>query len=251
MKNYYIITGTSSGIGEALAKQLLQNREKVFCISRNNNQMLADLALDTGGWLKYYIADLTEIQKLPELLSEIFSAIDPGDASGLTLINNAGVLEPVGYSGTLNNRATEIHFTTNLLAPAILINTFIELAANFNIPKTILNISSGAASNPYPGWSNYCASKAALDMLSRTIGMEQRDLPNPVRIFSLAPGIVDTNMQKTIRGKSKEQFPLRDKFDKLYEENKLSKPDEVAKKIISLFSADLPSTGDIADLRNF
>lgn len=248
--NYYIITGTSSGIGEALAKQLLQNGEMVLCISRNNNQMLTNLAKETGGRLRYFKADLTEIKKIPKLLSEIFSTIEPKKASGLTLINNAGVLEPVGYSGTLNNLETEVHFTTNLLAPAILINTFIELSTDFTIPMTILNISSGAASNPYPGWSNYCASKAALDMLTRTIGVEQRDLPNPVRIFSLAPGIVDTNMQKTIRSTSKEQFPLRDKFDKLYQENKLSNPDEVAKKIISLFFSDHPSTGEIADLRN-
>lgn len=248
--NYYIITGTSSGIGEALAKQLLLMREKVFCISRNNNQMLTKLAESTGGWLRYFKADLTKIQEIPDLLIEIFSEINPKVASGISLVNNAGVLEPVGLSGNLNNRETEIHFTTNLLAPAVLINTFIELTANFNIPKTIVNISSGAASNPYPGWSNYCASKAGLDMLTRTIGMEQRDRPNPVRIFSLAPGIVDTNMQKTIRGTSEEQFPLRVKFDKLYEENKLSAPDEVAKKIISLFSSGFPLNGEIADLRN-
>lgn len=248
--NYYIITGTSSGIGEALATQIVQGQEKVFCISRNKNQKLIDLAAGIGGWLRYFTTDLTETHKLPGLLSEIFSAIDPNDASGLILINNAGVLEPVGYSGTLNNRETEVHFKTNLLAPAILINTFIDLAKDFNISKTIVNISSGAASSPYPGWSNYCASKAALDMLTRTIGMEQRDRLNPVRIFSLAPGIVDTNMQKTIRGTSKQQFPLRDKFDKLHQENKLSRPDDVAKKIISLLSANLPSTGEIADLRN-
>ena len=248
--NYYIVTGTSSGIGEALAMHLLRIEEKVFCISRMSNQKLTELAANTGGWLRYFAADLTETSKLPDLLTEIFSAIDPNDVTSLTLINNAGVLEPVGQSGTLNNRETEIHFTTNLLAPAILINSFIGLSANFNIPKTIINISSGAASNPYPGWSNYCASKAAIDMLTRTIGMEQRNLPNPVRIFSLAPGIVDTNMQKTIRGTSKEQFPLRAKFDRLYAENKLSRPDDVAQKIISLLSSNLPSTGEIVDLRN-
>ncbi len=247
---YYIITGTSSGIGEALAKRLLEKQEKVFCISRNNNLMLAQLAKDTGGWLRFFTSDLNELHQLPDLLTKVFLDIDPKDASGITLINNAGVLDPVGYAGTLNNRKTEIHFTTNLLAPAILINIFIELSANFNIPKTILNISSGAASSPYPGWSNYCASKAALDMLTRTIGMEQRERPHPVRIFSVAPGIVDTNMQKTIRGTSKKQFPLREKFDKLYEENKLSKPDEVARKIISLLDSDLPPTGEIVDLRN-
>ena len=247
---YYIITGTSSGIGEALAKHLIQEQEKVFCISRSKNQKLIELAAETGGWLRYFTTDLTETHKLPGLLSEIFSAIDTKDASGLILINNAGVLDPVGYSGTLNNLETEVHFKTNLLAPAILINTFIDLAKDFNISKTIVNISSGAASSPYPGWSNYCASKAALDMLTRTIGMEQLDQPNPVRIFSLAPGIVDTNMQKTIRATSKEQFPLKEKFDKLYQENKLSKPDDVAKKIIALLCADLPSTGEIADLRN-
>ena len=248
--DYYLITGTSSGIGEAIAFQLLELESKVFCISRTNNQQLIDYSRENDRWLKYHIADLTETEKLPALLSEIFAAIDSTDISSLTLINNAGVLEPVGFSGTLDNLETEIHFKTNLLAPAILINTFIGLASTFEIPKTIINISSGAAISPYAGWSNYCASKAALDMLTRAIGLEQRDQPNPVRIFSIAPGIVDTKMQGTIRNKSMEQFPLREKFDKLHQENKLSKPGSVAKKIIALLSADFPVTGEIADLRN-
>jgi benzil reductase ((S)-benzoin forming) len=248
--NYYIITGTSSGIGEAIAMQLLENDSKVFCISRSNNKALIDYAGRRDAWLKYYTTDLTVTEKLPPLLFDIFAAIAPNDVSAFTLINNAGVLEPVGFSGTLDSHKTEVHFKTNLLAPAILINTFIELSSIFKVPRTIVNISSGAAINPYAGWSNYCASKAALDMLTRTIGLEQRELTNPVRIFSIAPGIVDTAMQKTIRDKSIEQFPLREKFDKLYQENKLSKPEVVAKKIIALLSSDFPVTGEIADLRN-
>lgn len=248
--HYYIITGTSSGIGEAIAMQLLEKESKVFCISRSNNKQLIDYARENDRWLRYITADLTETEKLPDILSEIFTDIASTDVSTLTLINNAGVLEPVGFSGTLDNHKTEAHFKTNLLAPAILINTFIELSSTFEIPRTIVNISSGAAINPYAGWSNYCASKAALDMLTSAVGLEQQNQPNPVRIFSIAPGIVDTKMQKTIRSKRKEQFPLKEKFDQLYLENKLSKPGIVAKKIISLLSSDLPVSGEIADLRN-
>lgn len=248
--NYYIITGTSSGIGEAIAMQLLEENSKLLCISRSSNKQLIDDARKKNGWLKYFTSDLTETEKLPGLLSEIFKTIDTDDVSAITLVNNAGLLEPVGFSGTLDNLETDLHFKTNLVAPAILINTFIELSSSYEVPRTIVNISSGAAINPYAGWSNYCASKAALDMLTRAIGLEQQDQPNPIRIFSIAPGIVDTRMQKTIRDKSIEQFPLRTKFDKLHQENKLSKPEVVAKKIISLLSSDFPVTGEIADLRN-
>ncbi|MDY0101594.1 MAG: (S)-benzoin forming benzil reductase [Lentimicrobium sp.] len=248
--NYYIITGTSSGIGEAIAMQLLNRNNKVFCISRKNNQQLIDYSQKQDKWLKYHQVDIALTEYLPAFFSELFESIGPTNVSSITLINNAGVLEPVGFSGTLDNQKTELHFKTNLLAPAILINTFIELSSSYNVPRTIVNISSGAAINPYAGWSNYCASKAALNMLTRAIGMEQQNQPNPVRIFSIAPGIVDTNMQKTIRSNSKEQFPLKEKFEQLYLENKLSEPEIVAKKIITLLSSDFPVTGEIADLRN-
>ena len=248
--NYYIVTGTSSGIGEAIAKKLIHRKEKVFCISRQINESLKALATKNHSWLWYYETDLTQTLKIPGILKEIFSFIDEGEVANVVLINNAGTLEPLGKSGSFNPGLIENHFKTNVIAPAILINEFIRLSEKLDAKKTIVNISSGAANTPYEGWSNYCAAKAALDMLSRTIGEEQKSKENPVRIFSVAPGIVDTKMQEIIRNTNEEQFPMREKFEKLYTENRLSKPDDVADKIISLLFSDFPLTGDVADLRN-
>jgi len=248
--NYYIVTGTSSGIGEAIAKKLIHRKEKVFCISRQINESLKALATKNHSGLWYYETDLTQTGKIPGILKEIFSFIDEGEVANVVLINNAGTLEPLGKSGSFNPGLIENHFKTNVIAPAILINEFIRLSERLNAKKTIVNISSGAASTPYAGWSNYCAAKSALDMLTRTIGEEQKSKENPVRIFSVAPGIVDTKMQETIRNTNEEQFPMREKFEKLFTENRLSKPDDVADKIISLLFSDFPLTGDVADLRN-
>jgi len=248
--NYYIVTGTSSGIGEAIAKKLIHRKEKVFCISRQINESLKALATKNHSGLWYYQTDLTQTAKLPVIFKEIFSFIDENEVANVVLINNAGTLEPLGKSGSLNTGLIENHFKTNVIAPAILINEFIRLSERLNAKKTIVNISSGAASTPYAGWSNYCAAKSALDMLTRTIGEEQKSKENPVRIFSVAPGIVDTKMQETIRNSNEELFPMKQKFEKLYAENKLSKADDVADKIISLLFSDFPLTGDVADLRN-
>ena len=65
--------------------------------------------------------------------------------------------------------------------------------------KRILNISSGAGRNPYEGWGAYCTTKAGLDHFSRVVAMEQANEQYPVEIVSIAPGIIDTDMQATIR----------------------------------------------------
>ncbi|GAB1404960.1 MAG: (S)-benzoin forming benzil reductase [Lentimicrobiaceae bacterium] len=248
---YYIVTGTSSGIGEAIANKLIQEKHKVFCISRRINNRLTQLAsnLHTGLW--YYQLNLADSQEIVHKMREIFTFIDPEIATGIALINNAGVVSPVAPSGKLDTYFLENHIKVNLTAPMILANEFIRRASPLKIEKTIVNISSGAAQNPYPGWSAYCSSKAGLDMLTRTIAVEQQRETWPVRIFSVAPGVVDTPMQKTLRQTSEDDFPPLERFIQLHKSGKLSQPDDVAEKIISLTFGSSPASGDIIDLRTF
>lgn len=248
--NYFIITGTSSGIGEAIANRLIHRREKVFCISRRENPALNLLAKREHSGLWYYQFDLRNTSKIPGLMKEIFSFIDKETVSGIFLINNAGTLLPTGFSGTLNTSEIEEHYKTNLIAPALLINEFIKLTTELNINKTIINISSGAAVSAYAGWSNYCATKAGLDMLTRSIALEQKNASFPVKVLSVAPGIVDTPMQEIIRESKVEQFPMKEKFVALHQTNKLAGTDDTAQKIISLLFDNSLLGGEILDIRN-
>jgi benzil reductase ((S)-benzoin forming) len=130
----------------------------------------------------------------------------------------------------------------------ILSSVFTTVTDSYAIPKVILNISSGAAFYPYSGWSVYCSSKAGLDMFTKVAGLEQAAEQQPVIIFALAPGIIETGMQESIRETDLALFPDRDKFISLHEEGKLAKPDDVAKIIIrSIFNNSLV-TGSVVTI---
>lgn len=246
---YFIITGTSSGLGEALAEQAVKNHHKVFCISRRLNNRLKELgaAMHNGFW--YFEQDLTEFSLITALMNQIFSFIDPVTATEITLINNAGVVEPVGPLGKFSADEIHNHIGINLTAPFILSNEFIRESERFTCRKNIVNISSGAAANPYFGWSMYCSSKAALDMITRTVGLEQSGKEHPVRIMSVAPGVVDTGMQEKIRQVNPADFPMKPKFEKLFLEKKLVSPHTAAEGIFQLLDADFDTNGIITDLR--
>jgi benzil reductase ((S)-benzoin forming) len=181
---------------------------------------------------------------------EIFSFIDPVQADEITLINNAGVVEPVKPLGKSNAEEIRSHININFVAPAILSNEFIKESSGINCKKTIINISSGAAEKPYYGWSMYCSSKAALNMLTQAVGLEQGSVDDPVKIIAIAPGVIDTSMQEKIRNVDLDDFPMKPRFTKLYDDNKLVDPIVAAKQILETASSDSLINGSFYDLRD-
>ncbi|MGE8488716.1 MAG: SDR family NAD(P)-dependent oxidoreductase, partial [Paraburkholderia nemoris] len=107
-------------------------------------------------------------------------------------------------------------------------------------------ISSGAARNAYPGWSIYCATKAALDHHARAVAL---DANRALRICSLAPGVIDTNMQAEIRGSGEEQFPMREKFEDLKRNGQLSTPEQCATQLLDYAFSDAFGQTPVADIR--
>lgn len=247
---YYIITGTSSGLGEALAIKTIEAQHKLFCISRHVNEGLKQKAneLRTGLW--YYEQDLTRLELIPQLMQEIFSYINPSVVTEITLINNAGVVEPVKALGDCEVSEIAGHVNLNLGAAIVLINEFIKQSKSLQCKKHIINISSGAASNPYAGWSLYCSTKAGIDMITRTVALEQQENEFPVKILSIAPGIVDTPMQEKVRNANIEDFPMQPKFKNLHQEGKLTPPLEAATNILEMVAEMNLPNGSITDLRS-
>jgi len=232
--HYYITTGTSSGMGAAVAELLLDEPAAQFCVSRRENRTLVKLAAERERPLHYLRRDLFDHGKLPGLMEEIFDAVDIESAERITLINNAGVLDPVGPSP--ENDPEEIHNSVhiNLIAPMILSALFIKRLQHAPLEKTIVNISSGAAGKPIWGWSVYCTAKAAIEMYTRTAAEEQKGREHPVRIFAFSPGIVDTPMQEKIRNTPLELFKDRDNFIEYQEKGNLLDPFFAAEKVIAL-----------------
>ena len=223
--SYILITGTSSGIGAALAEEFLQPGNTLFCISRNRNINLEEKSKSAGAKLNYTIGNLN-VQNVPgNFIRESFVQIASSDEP-VVLINNAGVLAPMKSLIALDEESMKEHFNVNFFAPAVIISEFMQHMSLRKNPAVILNISSGAATFPYEGWSMYGSSKAALNMLTRIAGLEWKRADS--KIFAIAPGIIESRLQDEIRNSDKADFPEKDSFVKLHNENKLLSAEYVA-----------------------
>ena len=244
--NYYIITGTSRGLGEAIAMKLLNSNNFLICISRTKNDKLIELAQDQNYKLTYIEFDLNKVNELESIFDGVFQHIDPKNIQSINLINNAGTVKPVKTLEKHTGEEIINSYNVNMVAPAIIISKFVEMTANYSCEKRIINISSGAAKKPYDGWSCYCSSKAALEMLTRCVSAEQNTKEFPVKILSFDPGIIDTDMQNEIRQSNIEDFSQLDRFIDYKANGKLLTADFVADKVIELLlGKDFPTVESI------
>lgn len=218
--NYYYITGTSRGIGKAFAEYLLQDpSNSVIGISRQKT-------IEHPHY-RHFFLDLTDIKAVSDFKFELHS-----HPQKIYLINNAGALGPIKPIGKLSAESIVEAYTVNLIAPSVLTNAFISCYNTTDTEKVILNISSGAGKNPVDGWATYCASKAGLDMFSRVVDTEQKiriqhpqeNIHKSFKIFSISPGVVNTQMQSEIRTASREDFSRIDDFKNYKEKDQLADP---------------------------
>lgn len=235
---YYYITGTSRGIGKAITEELLSRENNfVYGISRNN-------AIEHNNY-QHISLDLNDLEKVQE-----FSFGDHPDAEKIVLINNAGILGQVTPVGNLYKEKIIDSYNINLISPSLLINQFINQYKDQSGERMIVNTSSGAARHTIPSWSTYCATKAGLEMFARVIEDEQQDVENPVKVYSIAPGVVDTEMQDEVREVEPENFRELDRFVKLKKEGLLVDPKDVAKKFADVMEHPENYPKSIMDMRD-
>lgn len=230
--NYYYITGTSRGIGKAFAEYLLENpSNKVIGLSRQRS-------IEHPNY-RHFFLDLSDPNALTGFRFELHA-----NAKKIYLINNAGTLGFIKPVGQLDSSLLIKNYTLNIIAPSVLTNEFIKSYDTVDAEKVIVNISSGAGKAPVDGWSVYCASKAGLDMFSRVINEEQKirgehagtSIHKSFKIFSIAPGVVDTEMQNEIRKASKEDFSNLEKFIDYKAHNKLSDAAVISRKYFDILN---------------
>ena len=210
-----IITGISSGIGKACAEYYLGKGYKVLGISRRNT-------IEHENY-RFISCDLSDPYQIEQL--DFKEELDR--ESEVILINNAGNIGEIKHFTNVSTNHFRELSNVNILAPQMLITMLFQQIAPKRI-ETIINISSGAAQRPIPSWAAYCASKAAIDMYSETLRVEMTELGLKTKIYSVAPGVVDTNMQVVIRATSQEDFTSVANFQRMKEEGELRSPEQVA-----------------------
>ena len=252
MKNLYVITGSSRGIGEAIAKNLAGENNHVIGIARTRNTNLEKLYSQKGSRFDFLEVDLSDVNNLETEIESLFKDKFSQNYNSVTLVNNAGLLEPIDQ--IINTKAKDVikHMNVNLTGLMILTASFLRHFQDQNIPKEVVSISSGAAYNPYTGWGSYCSSKAGSLMFSKVLAEEQSMQKHPAKVVSLAPGVVETEMQRTIRSKNENQFPNIDKFIELKEKGILYTTDHVGQTIVQeiLGNKDIKNGAEI-DLRDY
>ena len=235
-----IVTGHSKGLGAAIAGQLLASGIPVLGCARHGN---SDLACRYPDLLQEAHLDLSATTTLSQWLEGDALKAFCHDTATLLLINNAGVLGPIGPAHTqpLNEIAAAIQI--NVAAPLMFASALSRCQTG---ELRILHISSGAARSPYAGWSIYCATKAALDHHARAIAADGR---TNLRICSLAPGVVDTEMQTVIRATPEDRFPMQKKFLRLKQDGHLTPPENAAARIVAYLLGAQFGEATTADLR--
>ncbi|MCV6798307.1 SDR family oxidoreductase [Achromobacter ruhlandii] len=244
-----ILTGASRGIGAAMARGLAKPGTRLITLARREDPELATYARSQDVQLEQLSVDLSDLAAAEAAARRICDTL-PRDARRYLLINNAGTVHPVsGTDALIDGPAIAAAFNLNVTAVMLLTARFLAAVEDLKADRRVLNISSGAGRNPNAGWGVYCATKAALDMYSRVVKQEQGE--NGARVVSLAPGIVDTDMQAAIRSSDPKSFPALAKFQDFHATGKLSSPANVASRILAYLDRDDFGATEIDDIRNY
>ena len=233
-----IVTGTSSGIGAAVASQLLAAGWTVVGIARRD-------ATEQARY-RHLSLDLGDLDRASRVIEDEAGPLLHGNWERVALVNNAartGALGPLQDVPLADLQAT---CTVNLAAPLWLMG-FVVRHAPADAAVRIVNVSSGAAVQPIPGLSGYCASKAALRMAGMVFAQELEAAPSTsapardVAILSYEPGVVDTEMQVGARSYSERDFPWVGTFRGFKDDGMLVPADAPAAEIVAFVQSNRAS----------
>jgi len=241
------ITGASSGLGWSLAIDAGCREAKVALLARRESLLknLKNRITSNGGQAIALPTDVGNPNSVKKAFGEIESTWGRIDI----FINCAGAVEPISPLIKTTDDDLLKSLMTNVFGVYLTTRESLRIMLKQEEGGTIINITSGAGSKPYVGWSAYCSQKAAVNMVTRCAAMEVFD--KPIRVLALSPGPFESHMQELIREANIESFPSREKFLKLHKEGKLKNPETLARIILDIALTDWPEiSGRVEDLRS-
>jgi NAD(P)-dependent dehydrogenase (short-subunit alcohol dehydrogenase family) len=222
-----IVTGVSRGLGEALAAAMLARGFAVLGVGRTPGAKLE------GRHYHHAACDLAQPALIAASVTPALRALAARKPASVTLVNNAAVASPTGLVGHLDAAEIESALLTNTAAPLVMADLFCRTFSDDALQRRIINISSGAAQTAIAGSAVYSMSKAALEMLTRSIAAEHT--APTFSCISLRPGIFETGMQAYMRSRDPSEFPSVGLFRGFKENGLLKDPADVAAQILDRF----------------
>ena len=246
----FVITGASRGLGAALAAQLLDPGHRLLCIARRNPPEFQAEADGRTAPVEQWNVDLAEPAPVAARLAIWLAALDPARVASATLVNNAAALNRVGPIDASEDADIAASLRVGLEAPVLLTAAFLRATRDWRVPRSVLNISSGLGRRAMAGASAYCAVKAGLDHFTRAVALDEANRPHGARIVSLAPGVIDTDMQVQLRSADPAGFPERQTFVGLKQGGQLTSAHDAAARVIAFLRRPDFGANPIADVRD-
>ena len=186
-----LVTGASRGLGEGVARALAQEGAAVMLLARDGDlaRKVAREIMAAGGKVEALACDVSDYPAIERAVADTRQRLGGLDI----LVNNAGVIDPIAEIAASDPALWARNIQVNLIGAYYVVRAVLD--GMLQSGGSIINVSSGAAYRPLEGWSSYCAGKAGLAMLTRSLVLETSGL----RIFGFSPGTIDTDMQVKIR----------------------------------------------------
>ena len=232
-----LVTGTTSGIGLAVARQLLDSGWTVAGIARRSAEI-------SHPRYHHIAADLAELSSsvapLEAAIQRLWGDHRPWQRVGL--VNNAASADLLTSFEAIDPVALLRLYAVNTAAPVWLMGLVVRESPREAVLR-IVNVSSGSAMGVFPGLAAYGSSKAALRMAGMVAAAElashqRQSAPTDVAILSFEPGIVDTPMQQVARGQPPEKFPSVHLFRDFAARGVLGPPEAPAAEIVAFLESD-------------
>jgi NAD(P)-dependent dehydrogenase (short-subunit alcohol dehydrogenase family) len=217
-----VITGASRGLGAGLAEAFRACGLRLGLCARSAPVLAPgpDVVAE-----RLDVRDAAALAGFAAAVEARFGAID-------LWINNAGVLEPIAPLRDVTPEDARHHLEVNVLGVLLGTQAYVRHLRRRGGEGVLVNVSSGAAQKPYAGWSVYCAGKAAVERLTECVALEEA--AHGLRAYAVAPGVIDTDMQASIRATPPERFPEAPRFLERKREGRFNSPRFVAEHLLRL-----------------
>lgn len=236
-----LITGGSRGLGWALVQHCLDAGHRVLSIARRSPPA-------TLPGLTIWTRDLEDALPVAEDLERWLRA--QPEPTEVNLINNAGVISELCDLAEGDGADLRRALRVGLEAPTLLTSAFLRATAAWTVPRRVVLVSSGLGRRAMAGSATYCAAKAGLDHLARAVAMEEAARPHGARIVSLAPGVIDTDMQRQLRSADPARFADRGRFVALQTGGQLDSPTQAADRLMRYLRRPDFGTNPVGDVRD-